>query len=112
MKVPRVHFKFDKDFKWKQLSFRNFPIHYQSEVSKLLDFLRKKIVITDVSPRRNYDCVRDVVLTDKKNSHIRMGVDNTPKIPISKHHKKFATKSRRQQRLAKSTWDGLFINCF
>ena len=112
MKVPPVHFKFDKGFKLKQLSLRNVPIHYQFQVSKLLDYFRKKSVIKDVNPRGNYDCVRDVVLTDKKNSHIRMGVDNTPKIPISKHHKKFATNSRRQQRLAKSTWDGLFINCF
>ena len=87
MKLPPVHFKFDKDFKRKKLSFRNVPIHYQSEVSKLLDFLRKKSVKTDVSLRRNYDCVRDVVLTDKKNSHIRMGVDNTPKNPGMKRTK-------------------------
>ena len=84
VKVPPVHFKFDKDFKLKQLYFRNVPIHYQFQVSKLLDCLRKKSVIKDVNPRGNYDCVRDVVLTDKKNGHIRMNIDNKPKNPVMK----------------------------
>ena len=51
MKVPLVHLEHDKDFKPKQPPSRNVPIHYQSEVSKLLDFrykLRKATVFSKV----------------------------------------------------------------
>ena len=58
-------------------------------MSKLLDFLRKEGVITDVNPWGNYDCVMSIVITDKKTGHIRMNIDNTPRNPGMKranHH--------------------------
>ena len=73
-----IHLEYESDFKPEQPRFRNVPINYQPEVSKLLDFLRKQDVIEDVDPKDNYDCVMNVVVTDKKNGSIRMNIDNTP----------------------------------
>ena len=63
------------------------PIHYQPGVSKLLDFLRSQEVITDVDPRNHYECVMNVVITDKKEGAIRMNIDNTPRNPGMKRTK-------------------------
>ena len=126
MKLPLVHLEYVKDFKLKQLPFRNVPIHYQSEVSKLLDFLRKEGVITcdSVDHRGNHNCVMNVVIVDQKSGHIRMNIENTPRENTPRNtsmrrtkyhvqnHKKFATNSKKQQCLVRSTWDGLFINCY
>ena len=81
LKIEPIHLEYDKDFKPKQQPFRNIPFHYQEDVSNLLDFLRKQGVITDVDPRNSYDCVMNVVITDKKNGQIRMNIDNTPRNP-------------------------------
>ena len=48
-------------------------------VSKLLEFLREQGVITDVDPRETYECIMNVVITDKKQGAIRMNIDNTPR---------------------------------
>ena len=87
MKVPPIHLEYDPDFQPRQPAFRNVPVHYQEEVSKLLAFLRKEGVITDVDPRGNYDCVMNIVVTDKKNGQIRMNIDNTPRNPGMKRTK-------------------------
>ena len=81
IKIEPIHLEYAKDFKPKQQPFRNIPFHYQEDVSKLLDFLREQGVITDVDPRDSYDCVMNVVITDKKNGQIRMNIDNTPQNP-------------------------------
>ena len=73
-----IRLEYEPDFKPEQPRFRNVPINYQPEVSKLLYFLRKQDVIEDVDPKDNYDCVMNVVVTDKKNGSIRMNIDNTP----------------------------------
>ena len=81
LKVKPIHLDYDTEFTKKQPPFRNIPAHYQKEVSKLLDFPKKQNVINDVNPRRSYDCVTNVVITDKKNGQIRMNIDNTPRNP-------------------------------
>ena len=73
-----IHLEYESDFKPEQPRFRNVQINYQPKVSKLLDFLRKQDVIEDVDPKDNYDCVMNVVVTDKKNGSIRMKIDTTP----------------------------------
>ena len=87
MKVPPAHLEYDITLKPKQPSFRNVLIHYQSELSKLLYFLRNEGVITDVDPRGNYDCVMNFVITDKKSGHIRINNDNTSRNPGMKRTK-------------------------
>ena len=77
--IEPIHLDYEEKFKPKQPPFRNVPIHYQGEVSKLLEFLRTQGVISDVDPRESYDCVMNVVITDKSNGQIRMNVDNTPR---------------------------------
>ena len=81
MKIPPIHLDYNNDFKPKQPSFRNIPFFYQEQVSNLLKFLREEKVITDVDPRESYDCVMNVVVTDKSNGQIRMNIDNTPRNP-------------------------------
>ena len=98
IRTKPIHLDYEEEFKPKQPPFRNFPIHYQGEVSKLLEFLRTQGVITDVDPRESYDCVMNVVITDKSNGQIRMNIDNTPRNSgmrspdfMFKHHRRFAT---------------------
>ena len=74
-------------FQPKQPTFRNIPVHYQDKVSDLLQFLREQGVITDVDPRKSYDCVMNVVITDKSQGQIRMNIDNTPRNPGLKRTK-------------------------
>jgi hypothetical protein len=81
MKIPPIHLDYNNDFKPKQPSFRNIPFFYLEQVSNLLKFLREEKVITDVDPRESYDCVMNVVVTDKSNGQIRMNIDNTPRNP-------------------------------
>ena len=76
-----IHLDYATNFKPTQPRYRNVPIHYQKPVSDLLAFLRSEGVITDVDPRNSYDCVMNVVITDKKNGDIRMNIDNTPMNP-------------------------------
>ena len=81
MKIQPIHLDYDTDFKPRQPSFRNIPFFYQEQVSKLLQFLKEEKVISDVDPRQSYDCVMNVVITDKANGQIRMNIDNTPRNP-------------------------------
>ena len=87
MKVEPIHLDYDPGYKPKQPTFRNVPVYYQDKLSDLLQFLRKQGVITDVDPRKSYDCVMNVVITDKTNGDIRMNVDNTPRNPGLKRTK-------------------------
>ena len=41
----------------------------------------KEGVITDVDPNESYECVLNVVITDKKGGNICMNIDNTPMNP-------------------------------
>ena len=79
--TPPIHLDYDTQFTPIQPKFRNIPIHYQKPVSELLTFLRKEGVITDVNPRKSYNCVMNAVITDKKNGSIRLNIDNTPLNP-------------------------------
>ena len=82
-----IHLEYDENFIPEQPRFRNVPIHYQPEVSKLLNFLREQGVITDVDPREAFECIMNVVITDKKGGDIRMNIDNTPRNPGMKRSK-------------------------
>ena len=70
--------EYEQKFKPVQPRFRNIPIHYQERVSALLNFLREQKVITDVDPRKSYECIMNVVITDKKEGQIRMNIDAVP----------------------------------
>ena len=87
MKIPPIHLDYDTNFQPKQPTFRNIPAHYQERVSDLLRFLREQGVITDIDPRKSYDCVMNVVITDKAQGQIRMNIDNTPRNPGLKRTK-------------------------
>ena len=87
MTTPPIHLEYDANFKPEQPCFQNVPIHYQPAVSKLLEFLREQGVITDVDPRETYECIMNVVITDKKQGAIRMNIDNTPRNPGMKRTK-------------------------
>ena len=78
LKTPPIHLEYDQTFQPIQPMFRNVPIHYQPQVSELLEFLCNEGVVTDVDPRKSYDCVMNVVITDKWNGNIHMNIDNTP----------------------------------
>ena len=81
MKCDPIHLDYDPAHKPTQPRFHNVPLHYQKEVSDHLDFLRCQGIIKDVDPKKSYDCVMNVVITDKKNGSIRMNIDNTPRNP-------------------------------
>lgn len=87
LKTKPIHLEYDGNYIPDQPRFRNVPIHYQPEVSKLLKFLREEEVITDVDPRDSYECIMNVVITDKKQGNIRMNIDNTPRNPGMKRTK-------------------------
>ena len=87
MKIPPIHLDYDTNHQPKQPTFRNIPVYYQDKVSDLLRFLREQGVITDVDPRNSYDCVMNVVITDKSHGQIRMNIDNTPRNPGLKRTK-------------------------
>ena len=76
-----IHLEYDPTFKPTQPPFHNVPLPYQPQLSDHLIFLREQGVITDVDPRNTYECVMNVVITDKKNGNIRMNIDNTPQNP-------------------------------
>ena len=80
MKQEPVHLDYVEGFSPKQPPYRPMPIHYQAKVSEHLEFLRKESVIEDVDPKDSYECVMNVVITDKPKSpgDIRMNIDNTP----------------------------------
>ena len=77
-KVEPIHLDNDPNFTPEQPAFHNVPIHYQPQLSKLLEFLRKEGVITDVDPSHTHECVLNTVITDKKNGDIQMNIDATP----------------------------------
>ena len=87
IKTDPIHIEYDERPIPRQPPFRNIPLHYQQDVTDLLNFLRNEGVITDVDPRNNYDCVMNVVITDKKNGQSRMNVDNTSRNPGMKRTK-------------------------
>ena len=75
------------DFSPRQPRYYNIPFHYQKPLSKLLQFLRTQGVISDVDPRNSYECIMNVVITDKKDGNIRMNVDASPMNPGLKRSK-------------------------
>ena len=80
MKQEPIHLDYVEGFHPKQPPYRPIPIHYQKKVSDHLEFLRQEGVIEDVDPKESYECVMNVVITDKPKSpgDIRMNIDNTP----------------------------------
>ena len=78
LKSAPIHLDYEQNFKPVQPRFRNIPIHYQERVSALLNFLREQKVITDVDPQKSYECIMNVVITDKKEGQIRMNIDAVP----------------------------------
>ena len=85
--APPIHFEYDPDFVPVQPKFHNIPINYQPQLSKLLRFLREQGVISDIDPRESYECIMNVVISDKKGGDIRMNIDNTPRNPGLKRTK-------------------------
>ena len=81
LKKEPIHLEYDPTFKPTQPPFHNVPLHYQPQLSDHLIFLREQGIITDVDPRNTYECVMNVVITDKKNGNICMNIDNTPQNP-------------------------------
>ena len=79
MKIPPIQLDYDTNFQPKQPTFLNIPGHNQERVSDLLRFLREQGVITDIDPKKNYDCFMNVVITDKVQGKIRMNIENTPR---------------------------------
>ena len=75
-----IHLEFEQDFIPVQPNYRPVPIHYKTKVSKHLQFLREQDVIEDVDPSSTFDCVLNVVITEKKagTEEIRMNIDNIP----------------------------------
>jgi hypothetical protein len=63
-------------------------LHYRDRVSAHLDKLKEEGIITDVDPRKSYDCVMNTVITDKSTpGEIRMNIDSTPQNPGMKRTK-------------------------
>ena len=63
MKNVPVHLDFNPTHKPNQPRFHNIPIHYQKYVSKHLKFLRSQNIISDVDPKKSFDCVMNAVIT-------------------------------------------------
>lgn len=87
IKTKPIHLEYDPNFTPIQPAFHNVPIHYQPQVSAHLQFLREQGAITDVDPKKAYECVMNTVITDKKDDNIRMNLDTTPWNPGMKRTK-------------------------
>ena len=100
VKTKPIHLEADPDFVPIQPPFYNTPLHYQKEVSEDLQFLREQGAITDIDPSssKTYDCVLNIVVTDKKDGHIRMNVDATPWNPGMKRTRQQIMKLKTQGR--------------
>jgi hypothetical protein len=72
-----AHLDFNENFKPTQQNYRPISLHYREKLSKLLKFLREEDVIEDVDPNNTYDCILNVVITDKNDGDIRMNIDAT-----------------------------------
>ena len=101
----QIHLDYVEGFKPIQPEYRSIPIRYQSKVSECLEFLREEDVIEDVDPKESYDCVMNVVITDKKApGEIRMNIDNTPwneGMKRTKYHVQTPQEIRHELRNAK-----------
>ena len=79
IKTDPIKYNFDPKIKPTQPPYHPVPLHYRDKLSKHLQYLREEGVITDVDPRQPYDCVLNVVITDKATpGEIRMNVDSVP----------------------------------
>ena len=79
IKTDPIKYNFDPKFKPTQPPYHPVPLHYKDKLSQHLAYLREEGVITDVDPRQPYDCVLNVVITDKATpGEIRMNVDSVP----------------------------------
>ena len=79
IKTDPIKYNFDPKIKPTQPPYHPVPLHYKDKLSKHLQYLREEGVITDVDPRQPYDCVLNVVITDKATpGEIRMNVDSVP----------------------------------
>ena len=88
MKTSPVVLDFDPKFKPTQPPFRPIPIHYREKISEHLQKLREEGVITDVDPRKPYECVMNTVITEKTTpGEVRMNIDATPQNPGMKRTK-------------------------
>lgn len=82
IKTSPVVLDFDPKHKPTQPPYRPIPLHYRDRVSAHLDKLKEEGIITDVDPRKSYDCVMNTVITDKSTpGEIRMNIDSTPQNP-------------------------------
>ena len=82
IKANPVVLDFDPKHKPTQPPYRPIPLHYRDRVSAHLNKLREEGIITDVDPRKSYDCVMNTVITDKSApGEIRMNIDSTPQNP-------------------------------
>ena len=80
-KIKTDPLKLDYDSKIKpiQLPYHPIPTHYRDKLSRHPEHLREEGVITNVDPRQTYDCVLNVIITEKATpGDIRMNIDNTP----------------------------------
>ena len=112
IRVKPIHLDYNPEFTPNQPPFHNIPIHYQPEVSNLLQFLREQGVITDVDPSETQECVMNTVITDKKSGDIRMNVDSTPWNPgmkRTKFHVQTPQEIRHELKEAKVFTDGVGI---
>ena len=88
IKTSPVVLDFDPKHKPTQPPYRPIPLHYRDRVSAHLDKLKEEGIITDVDPRKSYDCVMNTVITDKSTpGEIRMNIDSTPQNPGMKRTK-------------------------
>ena len=79
IKTEPIHLDYDQKFKPTQPPYHPTPLHYRDKLSKHLEHLREEGVITDVDPRQTYDCVLNVVISEKATpGEIRMNIDNVP----------------------------------
>ena len=65
IKTDPLQLDYDKKFRPTQPPYHPTPIHFREKLSKHLEYLHEEGVITDVDPRQTYDCVLNVVITEK-----------------------------------------------
>lgn len=98
LKIKPIELDFDPKFRPTQPPYRPIPYHYREKISEHLQKLRDEGVITDVDPKKSYDCVMNVVVTEKaKPGELRMNIDSTPQNPgmrRTKYHVRTAQEAR------------------
>ena len=79
LKIKPIKLDYNPKFKPTQPLYRPIPYHYREKISKHHQKLRDERVMTDVDPKKSYDCVISAVVTEKsKSGELRMNIDSTP----------------------------------